>query len=71
VWGYEGRVERAVLVTAEAFDWNCPQHITPRFTQSELEQALAPVRELITALRAENERLHRLLDERAEALEHG
>jgi uncharacterized protein len=71
VSGYGGRVERAVLVTVEAFDWNCPQHITPRFTQSELEQALAPVRETITALRAENERLHSLLGERAEAVEHG
>ena len=45
VSGYGGRVERAVLVTVEAFDWNCPQHITPRFTPSELEQALAPVRD--------------------------
>ena len=27
--GYAGRVERAVLITVEAFDWNCPQHITP------------------------------------------
>ena len=71
VSGYGGRVERAVLVTVEAFDWNCPQHITPRFTQSELEQALAPVRDTITALRAENERLHSLLGERAEAVEHG
>jgi hypothetical protein len=24
----------------EAFDWNCPQHITPRFTESELAGAL-------------------------------
>jgi predicted pyridoxine 5'-phosphate oxidase superfamily flavin-nucleotide-binding protein len=71
VSGYGGRVERAVLVTVEAFDWNCPQHITPRFTQSELEQALAPVRDTITALRAENERLHSPLGERAEAVEHG
>jgi uncharacterized protein len=28
--GYKGRVERFVLITVEAFDWNCPQHITPR-----------------------------------------
>ena len=71
VSGYGGGLERAVLVTVEAFDWNCPQHITPRFTQSELEQALAPVRDTITALRAENERLHSLLGERAETVEHG
>jgi predicted pyridoxine 5'-phosphate oxidase superfamily flavin-nucleotide-binding protein len=34
--GYPGRVERLVLIAVEAFDWNCPQHITPRFTQAEL-----------------------------------
>src|SRR3954453_20431595 len=27
---YDAEVERAVLVTVEAFDWNCQQHITPR-----------------------------------------
>ena len=32
---YDARVERAVLFTVEAFDWNCPQHITPRFTAEE------------------------------------
>jgi hypothetical protein len=55
--GYPGRVERAVLINVEAFDWNCPQHITPRFTQAELEEALTPIRDEIAALRAENERL--------------
>jgi uncharacterized protein len=55
--GYPGRVERAVLISVEAFDWNCPQHITPRFTQSELDEALTPIRDEIAALRAENERL--------------
>jgi len=34
--GYPARVERAVLITVEAFDWNCPQHITPRYTEAEL-----------------------------------
>ncbi|MBP0495938.1 pyridoxamine 5'-phosphate oxidase family protein [Pararoseomonas indoligenes] len=59
--GYAGRVERAALITVEAFDWNCPQHITPRFTQDELEGALRPVREEMLALKAENERLRHLL----------
>jgi len=39
---YRARVERAVLLHVEAFDWNCPQHITPRFTEEEL----AALREL-------------------------
>jgi predicted pyridoxine 5'-phosphate oxidase superfamily flavin-nucleotide-binding protein len=42
--GYAGRVERLALIAVEAFDWNCPQHITPRFTQAELEAALAHAR---------------------------
>jgi predicted pyridoxine 5'-phosphate oxidase superfamily flavin-nucleotide-binding protein len=56
---YAGRVERLVLITVEAFDWNCPQHITPRFTQAELEVVLGPVRDEMTQLRLENERLRR------------
>jgi predicted pyridoxine 5'-phosphate oxidase superfamily flavin-nucleotide-binding protein len=32
---YRARVERGVLLALEAFDWNCPQHITPRFTEEE------------------------------------
>jgi len=39
--GYRGKVERVFLLHLEAFDWNCPQHITPRFTGSELEEAFA------------------------------
>jgi predicted pyridoxine 5'-phosphate oxidase superfamily flavin-nucleotide-binding protein len=48
---YPGRVERLVLIAVEAFDWNCPQHITPRFTQAELEAALVPVRDKHGALK--------------------
>lgn len=35
VEGYPAVVERAVLVHVDALDWNCPQHITPRFTLDE------------------------------------
>lgn len=38
---YPARIERGLLITVEAFDWNCPQHITPRFTAEEIEQAAA------------------------------
>ena len=34
--GYQARVERIALIDVEAFDWNCPQHITPRYTLEEL-----------------------------------
>jgi predicted pyridoxine 5'-phosphate oxidase superfamily flavin-nucleotide-binding protein len=47
-------IERAILIHVEAFDWNCPQHITPRYTLEELEPSLAPLRERLAALEAEN-----------------
>jgi uncharacterized protein len=31
--GYKAKPERAILMHLEAFDWNCPQHITPRFSE--------------------------------------
>ncbi len=33
---YRAHVERGVLLRVEAFDWNCPRHITQRFTQAEI-----------------------------------
>ena len=35
---YKARVERVVLIDVEAFDWNCPQHITQRYTEAEFEE---------------------------------
>jgi predicted pyridoxine 5'-phosphate oxidase superfamily flavin-nucleotide-binding protein len=32
--------ERAFVIRIEAFDWNCPQHITPRFTEEEVRDIL-------------------------------
>ena len=49
--------ERAVLIHVEAFDWNCPQHITPRYTVEELEASLGPIRRRLEALEEENTRL--------------
>ena len=54
-------VERAILIHVEAFDWNCPQHITPRYTLDELEPALAPLRERLASLEAENATLRATL----------
>jgi predicted pyridoxine 5'-phosphate oxidase superfamily flavin-nucleotide-binding protein len=59
---YDAVVERAVLVQVEAYDWNCQQHITPRFTVAELESALAPLRDDLAALRAENALLREQLE---------
>ena len=49
---YRGRVERLAVIEVEAFDWNCPQHITPRFTEAEVRSALQPLRERIVELEA-------------------
>ncbi|MCH0541213.1 pyridoxamine 5'-phosphate oxidase family protein [Streptomyces sp. MUM 203J] len=54
---YRAVVERVVLIEVEAFDWNCPQHIEPRYTVAEVEDAIAPLRKRMAELEAENERL--------------
>ncbi|KAA0110205.1 pyridoxamine 5'-phosphate oxidase family protein [Mycolicibacterium sp. P1-5] len=59
-------VERAVVVDVEAYDWNCQQHITPRFSAVELESALTPLRAQLSALQAENDRLRAELDDPGE-----
>ena len=38
VANYRGRIERGFVIEVEAFDWNCPQHITPRFTQAQMHE---------------------------------
>jgi len=45
-----GRVERVFLIDVIAFDWNCPKYITPRFTEAEVETAVAPLRQRIAEL---------------------
>lgn len=55
--GYKAKVERGILIEVDAFDWNCPQHITPRYTLPEIEAANAPLRERIRQLEAEIARL--------------
>jgi uncharacterized protein len=61
--GYKAKVERAMLIRLENFDWNCSQHITPRFTQAELEPALAPIRKRLIAIESENRMLKERLAE--------
>jgi predicted pyridoxine 5'-phosphate oxidase superfamily flavin-nucleotide-binding protein len=51
--GYKAKLERIFRVRLEAFDWNCPQHITPRFTEEQVTEAVRPLRERLEALQAE------------------
>jgi len=48
--GYRGQVERVVRITVEAFDWNCPRHITPKFTGDEVARITEPMRVRIAEL---------------------
>ncbi|AEV87141.1 pyridoxamine 5'-phosphate oxidase [Actinoplanes sp. SE50] len=52
-----GVVERLITVEVHSYDWNCPQHITPRWNEAELHDALAPIRDQLTQLQAENDAL--------------
>ncbi len=47
---YRARPERAVIITIEAYDWNCPQHIPQRLTLEEFEPHVAPLRDEIARL---------------------
>jgi predicted pyridoxine 5'-phosphate oxidase superfamily flavin-nucleotide-binding protein len=50
---YKARVERGILIHVAAYDWNCPQHITPRFTEEEVQTAIQPLRQRIATLEAQ------------------
>ena len=54
---YRAKPERVILFTVKAWDVNCPQHITPRFTQAEIAEASKTLTDKIAALEAENARL--------------
>ncbi|MFE1547120.1 pyridoxamine 5'-phosphate oxidase family protein [Streptomyces sp. NPDC058718] len=62
----DGTVEQVVTIRVEAFAWNCPNHITPRFSQREVSEALAPVRERLARLEQENAALRAELSELAD-----
>lgn len=55
--GDKNPIERAYVIHVEAFDWNCPQYITPRFTEEQIRDALAPFERRQKELEQQNERL--------------
>jgi predicted pyridoxine 5'-phosphate oxidase superfamily flavin-nucleotide-binding protein len=63
---YRGRAERIFKLRIEAYDWNCPQHIIPRYTEQQVEQAVAPLRQKLQQLEAENATLRARLEGRSE-----
>jgi len=65
--GYGAEPDRAILFTVEAWDVNCSQHIAARFTEADMEDAFAAVRDKVAALQDENARLRALLAQPSKA----
>ncbi|MBS9718367.1 pyridoxamine 5'-phosphate oxidase family protein [Pseudohalocynthiibacter aestuariivivens] len=53
VQNYRARIERAFVITVEAFDWNCPQHITERYTLPDIEKSVSTLQNRIQELEAQ------------------
>ena len=51
--GYSVRPERAFVLKVESFDWNCPQHITPRYSAAEVSSETSLLRERLAEAEAE------------------
>jgi uncharacterized protein len=63
---YKAKLERIFRLRLKTFDWNCQQHITPRFTEQEVAQAVRPLRERLAQLESENAKLHARLENHGE-----
>ncbi len=50
---YRASVERGFIIRVEAFDWNCPQHITPRYTEAQVQELVQPLMEELQALKSQ------------------
>lgn len=48
---YAAEPERAFVIDVIGFDWNCPQHITPRFTEAEVRRGTQPLIDELARLR--------------------
>ena len=58
---YKAIVERVYVIRVEAFDWNCQQHIIPRYTAEEIREALVPAEKQMQELQEQNEKLRKQL----------
>ncbi len=58
---YEATTERVYVIRVEAFDWNCQQHIIPRFTEEEIRDGLEPIEKRMQGLDEENRKLREQL----------
>ena len=61
---YEFRPDRMMIMHIEAFDWNCPQHITARYTYEDVEDIFTSQKAVIANLEEEVYTLKAQLKER-------
>jgi predicted pyridoxine 5'-phosphate oxidase superfamily flavin-nucleotide-binding protein len=61
VAGEKTPIERVYVIDVEAYDWNCPQHITARYSVEELRDGMKDVEKRMQRLEQENERLRQEL----------
>jgi uncharacterized protein len=59
-------IERVFMIRIEAFDWNCPQHITPRFTTEQVREVLAPIERRLEELELENKKLREAVQSKSQ-----
>ena len=59
--GEKTPIERVFVIHVEAYDWNCPQHITPRYSVEELRDGMKDVEQRIQRLEQENDALRKEL----------
>ena len=50
---YEAKVERSAIINVKGLEWNCPQHITPRYTMDEVKVMIQPLYDHIESLEGE------------------
>lgn len=51
--GYRGKAERILKFEIAGYDWNCPQHITERYTLADVEKVAQTYRDRIAELETE------------------
>jgi uncharacterized protein len=57
--GYKAIIERVFVIHVEAYDWNCPQHITPRYTAEEIQGTVHDLEDKLRSVEAENAELRK------------
>ena len=64
---YKAKLERIFRLRLKTFDWNCQRHITPRFTEHEIAEAVRPLRDRLVRLESENAELRARLTDNGES----